>query len=315
MILAIGTVDDRVRRRLSAHGELVEVSPEDADAIARCLPHAVGIVARALATIDAAAIDAAPSLRVIGRSGVGVDRVDLEAATRRRIPVVITPNAGTRGVAEGALALMLHLVKRLGPMTSLVRNGDWNQRDAIPLGDLDGATLGIVGYGRIGRRLAELATALGMRVIAHDPYADGVDVPLTDLHGALAEADVLSLHAPLTLETRGLIGETALRHIKRGAVLVNCGRGGLLDLDAAYAALLDGRLGGVGLDVYEPEPPTDHPLFHHRDVVLTPHVMGLSRRAGALVFEEMADGMDDVLSGRRAPFVANPEVYDTAREP
>ena len=94
-------------------------------------------------------------------------------------------------------------------------------------------------------------------------------------------------------------------------MLVNCGRGGLLDLDAAYAALLDGRLGGVGLDVYEPEPPTDHPLFHHRDVVLTPHVMALSRRASALVFEEMADGMDDVLSGRRPAFVANPEVYDT----
>ena len=102
---------------------------------------------------------------------------------------------------------------------------------------------------------------------------------------------------------------------KLGAVLVNCGRGGLLDLDAAHAALLDGRLSGVGLDVFEPEPPADHPLFHHPDVVLTPHVMALSRRARALVFEEMAAGMDDVLSGRRAPFVANPDVYDTARTP
>ena len=315
MILAIGTVDDRVRSRLSAHGRLVEVDPGDAEAIGRWLPHAVGIVARAAATIDAAVIDAATALRVIGRSGVGVDRVDLAAATRRGIPVVITPNAGTRGVAEGALALMLHLVKRLGPMTSLVRDGRWTERDAIQLGDLDGATLAVIGYGRIGRRLAELATALGMRVIAHDPYAETADIALTDLHGALAQADVVSLHAPLTPETRGMIDETALQHIKPGAVLVNCGRGGLLDLDAAYAALLDGRLGGVGLDVYEPEPPTDHPLFHHRDVVLTPHVMALSRRASALVFEEMADGMDDVLSGRRAAFVANPEVYDTAGPP
>jgi phosphoglycerate dehydrogenase-like enzyme len=152
-------------------------------------------------------------------------------------------------------------------------------------------------------------------VIAHDPYAETADIALTDLHGALAQADVVSLHAPLTSETRGMIGATALEHIKPGAVLVNCGRGGLLDLDAAHAALLEGRLGGVGLDVYEPEPPTDHPLFHHRDVVLTPHVMALSRRASALVFEEMADGMDDVLSGRRAAFVANPEVYDTAGAP
>ena len=103
--------------------------------------------------------------------------------------------------------------------------------------------------------------------------------------------------------------------VKPGAVLINCGRGGLLDLDAAYAALLDGRLSGVGLDVFDPEPPDDHPLFHHPDVVLTPHVMALSRRARALVFEEMAAGMDDVLSGRRAPAVANPGVYQAPRTP
>jgi D-3-phosphoglycerate dehydrogenase len=311
MILAIGTVDDRVRARLSSHGELVEVAPDDGDAIERWLPEAVGIVARATAVIDADVLSA-PALRVVGRSGVGVDRVDLEAATRRGIPIVITPNAGTRGVAEGALALMLHLVKRLGPLTALVRDGRWAQRDSLPLGDLDGATLAVIGYGRIGRRVAELARAFGMRVLASDPYADDADV---ELHDALAAADVISLHAPLTPETQGLIGAAALRHVKPGAVLVNCGRGGLLDLDAAYAALLDGRLSGVGLDVFEPEPPPDHPLVHHPDVVLTPHVMALSRRARALVFEEMADGMDAVLSGRRAPFVANPDVYDPASTP
>ena len=308
MILAIGTVDDRVRARLSSHGELVEVAPDDGDAIERWLPEAVGIVARATAVIDADVLSA-PALRVVGRSGVGVDRVDLEAATRRGIPIVITPNAGTRGVAEGALALVLHLVKRLGPLTALVRDGSWAKRDSLPLGDLDGATLAVIGYGRIGRRVAELAGAFGMRVLASDPYADDADV---ELHDALAAADVISLHAPLTPETQGLIGAAALRHVKPGAVLVNCARGGLLALDAVYAALLDGRLSGVGLDVFEPEPPPDHPLFHHPDVVLTPHVMALSRRARALMFEEMADGMDAVLSGRRAPFVANPDVYDPA---
>jgi len=109
-----------------------------------------------------------------------------------------------------------------------------------------------------------------------------------------------------------LIDDVALRLVKPGAVLINCGRGGLLDLDAAYDALLDGRLSGVGLDVFDPEPPDDHPLFRHADVVLTPHVMALSRRARALVFEEMAAGMEDVLSGRRAPAVANPGVYEPA---
>jgi D-3-phosphoglycerate dehydrogenase len=317
-MLAIGSADDLVRERLQRYGRYFEVAADDRDAIARQLPTAVAIAARATAVIDAAVIDAAPRLRVIGRSGVGVDLVDLDAATARGIPVVIAPNAGTRAVAEGALALILYLVKRLGRFTALVRDGAWGTREELPLRDLDGATLGIVGYGRIGRRLAQIAVALGMRVLAHDPYANHelVDpaVTLTDLPGLLASADVISLHAPLTAETQGLIGRPQLANVKPGAVLVNCGRGGLLDLDAAHDALHDGRLSGVGLDVFDPEPPAHHPLFDHPDVVLTPHVMALSRRARQLVFAEMTDGMSEVLAGRRAPHVANPDVYEQQRE-
>lgn len=164
--------------------------------------------------------------------------------------------------------------------------------------------------------LAELATVLGMHVLAYDPYAASATVDpgvsMAQLPALLSESDVVSLHAPLTPETRGLIGADALGQIKRGAVLVNCGRGGLLDLDATYEALCDGRLSGLGLDVYAPEPPDEHPLFGHPDVVLTPHVMGLSRRARRLTFEELADGMAAVLSGRRPRHVANPEVLATA---
>jgi phosphoglycerate dehydrogenase-like enzyme len=314
VILAIGPADDLVRQRLAAYGPYVEVDAHDHDAVERHLAHAVGIAARATAQVDAATIDSAPHLRVIGRSGVGVDRVDVAAATARGIPVVITPNAGTRAVAEGTLALVLHLVKRLGPLTELVRDGEWNRREEIALGDLDGATLGVVGFGRIGRRVAEIAAVLGMTVLAHDPYAapDTADpaVTLVDLPTLLGAADVVTLHAPLSDETRHLIGAGALATVKRGAVLVNCGRGGLLDLDAAYDALRDGRLSGVGLDVFDPEPAQPHPLFRHPDVVLTPHVMGLSRRARRLVFAEMADGMAEVLAGRTAPSVANPDVYE-----
>jgi D-3-phosphoglycerate dehydrogenase len=313
MILAIGPGDALVAERLKSFGDYVEVAAEDRDAIARNLPETTAIAARATAVIDAALIDAAPQLRVIGRSGVGVDRVDLDAATARGIPVVITPTAGTRPVAEGALALLLHLVKRLGRFTSLVRDGRWSEREQIPIADLDGATLGIVGYGRIGRRLGELADVLGMRVLAHDPYADPTSiaprVTLVALPELLAAADAISLHAPLTPETQGLIGPAELAAVKPGAVLVNCGRGGLLDLDAAHDALRDGRLSGVGLDVFDPEPAPPHPLFAHPDVVLTPHVTALSRRGRTLVFTEMADGMADVLDGRRAPHVANPAVY------
>lgn len=313
MILAIGPADEVVQQRLDAYGPYAQVDVEDRDGIARHLAGVVAITARGTAVIDAALIDAAPGLRVIGRSGVGVDCVDVPAATARGIPVVIAPNAGTRAVAEGALALILHLVKRLGRLTQLVREGGWTRREELAPGDLDGATLGIVGYGRIGRRVADVASVLGMRVVAHDPYVDPAmatpAIPLMGLSELLAGADIVSLHAPLTTETRGLIGRRALEQIKPGALLVNCGRGGLLDLDAAYDALCAGRLSGVGLDVFSPEPPPHHPLFDHPDVVLTPHVMGLSRRARRLTLAEMADGMAEVLAGRRAPWVANPEVY------
>ncbi|HET8814986.1 MAG TPA: NAD(P)-dependent oxidoreductase [Solirubrobacterales bacterium] len=303
-----------MRDRLADHGPYIEVDAEDREAIERHLPQAVSIVARATALLDGATIAAAPRLRVIGRSGVGVERIDLASATERGIPVVIAPNAGARAVAEGTLALILHLVKRLGPLTELVRDGRWQLREELPLGDLDGATLGIIGYGRIGRRLAEIASVLGMTILAHDPYIalpeGDPTVTLVDLPTLLGAADVVSLHAPLTEETRHLIGPRALSEVKHGAVLVNCGRGGLLDLDAAYDALRDGRLSGIGLDVFDPEPPEGHALFSHPDVVLTPHVMALTRRARRLLFAEMAGGMADVLAGRRPPSVANPEIYE-----
>jgi phosphoglycerate dehydrogenase-like enzyme len=318
-ILAIGPADEVVQQRLHAHGRYVEVDVEDRAQVSAHLSEAVAIAARSTALIDAPTIGAAPRLRVIGRSGVGVDRIDLEAATARGIPVVIAPNAGTRAVAEGALALILHLVKRLGPLTVLVRDGEWSRRGELPPGDLDGATLGIVGYGRIGRRLGEIATGLGMEIVVTDPYLApdrvGPDVMLVDLAELLARADVISLHAPLTAETMGLIGRAELERIKPGAVLVNCGRGGLLDLDAAHEALLDARLGGLGLDVFDPEPPRHHRVFDHPSVVLTPHVLALSRRARRHVFAEMADGMARVLEGERAPNVANPEVYAQAVSP
>jgi phosphoglycerate dehydrogenase-like enzyme len=302
-----------VRQRLRTYGPYAQVNVDDRAAVAGYLPSAVAIAARSNAVIDASMIGAAARLRVIGRSGVGVDRIDLQAATEHGIPVVIAPDAGTRAVAEGTMALILHLVKRLGRLTALVRDGDWEGREQLAPGDVDGATLGIVGYGRIGRRLGEIAEALGMRIVVNDPYlapdALAPSVTRADLPDLLASAEVVSLHAPLTAETNGLIGRVELERISPGAVLVNCGRGELLDLDAAYDALCDGRLGGLGLDVFDPEPPEPHPLFHHPDVVLTPHVMALSRRARGRVFAEMADGMATVLDGGRAPHVANPDVY------
>jgi phosphoglycerate dehydrogenase-like enzyme len=317
-IVALGPVDSLVADRLRAFGDVVEASP-DGRSLAEILPDAIGLIARGNSLVDRPLIASAARLRVIGRSGIGVELVDLAAASARRIPVVVTPGAGTNAVAEGALALMLHLVKRLGVLTDLVRQGRWAERESVELGDLDGATLGIVGFGRIGRRLAELCAVLDMRLLAFDPYADHataarMGVELTDLARLAETADVISLHAPLTAETVHLVNAGLLARVRPGTVLVNCGRGGLLDLDAVHAALLDGRLSGVGLDVYEtePPPPGGHPIFQHPAVVLTPHVLGLSRRGRRRTFEEMADGMAAVLAGGRAPNIANPEIYEEA---
>jgi phosphoglycerate dehydrogenase-like enzyme len=250
-------------------------------------------------------LDRAPKLRVIGRSGIGVDNVPVEAARARGIPVVVTPGAGARAVAEGALTLMLAVVKRLPELGDAVLAADWTARDRLELGDLDGATLGIVGYGRIGRELADLARGLGMHVLAYDPHVDGASTPLDVL---FAESDVVSLHAPLTEETRGLVGPELLALAKPGLVLVNTSRGALISsLDDVLAALERGQLGGVGLDVFDPEPPDpSHALFAHPRVVVTPHALGITRRSRERIFREMAEAMAAVLRGEepRPEFVA-----------
>ncbi|MFL6252534.1 MAG: NAD(P)-dependent oxidoreductase [Actinomycetes bacterium] len=301
VVVALGPVDPALVAGVLGDGVSFVAEPNAAD-----LAVAVGAIARADAVVDAELLDRAPRLRVVARTGVGVDLVDLEAAKARGITVVITPGSGTRAVAEGVLALALHLVKRLGPLTDLVRDGRWAERSRVQVGDLDGATIGIVGYGRIGRRVGELGAAFGMRVLAHDPFSappPGLDCP--DLGTLAAASDVLTLHAPLTDQTRHLVDEAFLAGVRPEAVLVNCGRGGLLDLDATLAALRAGRLAGVGLDVFDPEPPPHHPLFDHPDVVLTPHLMGLTRRATAATFADAARGITDVLAGRRPAAVAN----------
>jgi len=316
LIVALGPVDALVGDILRPFGDVVEAAP-DGPSIESHLAHAIGLIARGTNIVDRQLLDGAPRLRVIGRSGIGFELIDLAAANARGIPVVVTPGAGATAVAEGALALILHLVKRLGVLTDLVRSGRWSERETVEIGDLDGTTLGIVGFGRIGRRLAAFGAALGMHVIASDPFADAPTalasgVALVELERLAETADVISLHAPLTPSTTHLIGAPFLTRVRPGTLLINCGRGGLLDLDAAHAALLDGRLAGIGLDVFDPEPPPagGHPIFRHPDVVLTPHVLGLSRLGRQRVFEDMAAGMAAVLGGGRAQHIANPEIFD-----
>jgi phosphoglycerate dehydrogenase-like enzyme len=306
VVVGLGTVDPSLVTGILGEeiSFVADPGPED-------LALAAGAIVRADAVVDAPFLDRVPRLRVLARTGVGVDHVDLPTASARGIPVIITPGSGTRAVAEGVLAMALHLVKRLVPLTDLVRQNRWAERTRIAVGDLDDATMGIVGYGRIGRRVGELAEAFGMRLVAYDPFsAPPTGIAAPDLATLAFASDVLTLHVPLTNETHHLVDKAFLDHIRPGTVLVNCSRGGLLDLDSALAAIQSGRLAGVGLDVFDPEPPQHHPLFDHPNVVLTPHLMGLTRRATAATFADAARGVVDVLAGRAPAAVANPDWAD-----
>lgn len=270
------------------------------------LRNAVGAIVRAAYVLDAAALAAMPSLKVAARTGVGYDLVDVAAADNHGIAIAITPGSNSQAVAEGVMAHALHLVKRLAPLHKLVATGKFADRTKYPVGDLEGATMGILGFGRIGSRVAHLASAFGMKVVAFDPF---VEVPAqyraASIDEVLKNADVLSLHMPLTAENKNLINATTLKTMKPGAILINCSRGALIDLDAALVALNSGQLGGLGLDVFDPEPPAHHAIFDHENVLLTPHVMGLSVKATQATFIDAARAVRAVIDGQEPDALVN----------
>ena len=273
---------------------------------AQDLAVAQGALVRAAFEFNKSVFDAMPNLKVIARTGVGTELVDLNEADTRNIPVVVTPGSNTDAVAEGVIAQLLHLSKRLGPLTKLVATGKWEQRTNYPVGDLANQTLGIIGYGRIGKKVAEFASVFNMKILAFDPIAQ---IPTSQNADSIAEvltkSDFITLHVPLTPQTTGLIGKTELASLKTGTILINCSRGALVDLDAALESLNSGNLGGLGLDVFDPEPPKHHPIFDHENVVLTPHVMGLSNQATFATYVMAAEGARDVLTGVKPKAIAN----------
>lgn len=301
IVVGLGPVEtDVVQPVLGGDIRFIE-SPTEAE-----IAEAAGAIVRAAFVFDAAQFAKMPNLKVVARTGVGTDLVDLDEAAQRSIPVVITPGSNTNAVAEGAIAHALHLTKRLGPLHRLVSGGGWNDRTKYPVGDFESKTIGIVGFGRIGRRVAKLAEAFDMSVLAYDPFADiPAENSVKDIVDLVSRSDVVTLHVPLTAETNQMVNAALLASFKAGAVLVNCGRGALIDLEAALVALNNRQLGGLGLDVFDPEPPSHHALFDHENVVLTPHVMGLSVRSTVQTFIDAALGVRDVLEGRRPLAIAN----------
>lgn len=302
ILVALGSVEaGLVEPELAPHQQLIH-NPTEAD-----LARADAAIVRAAYRVDRELLDRMPALKVIARTGVGTDLVDVAEANRRGIPVVITPGSNTASVAEGVFSHLLALVKKLSTLTSLVRDGRWEERSKVAVGDLEGFTLGIIGYGRIGRRVARIAEAFDLKVLAFDPFADvPAGIRCATVEELLRRSDFVTLHVPLTPENHNLINAKRLALLPAGAILVNCSRGGLVDLDAAHEALLSGQLGGLGLDVFDPEPPAHHAVFDHANVVLTPHLMGFTRQGMAHTVRDAAKGAVDVLAGRSPAAVATP---------
>ncbi len=309
-IVLAGDLSTSAADRLRVVGELIEVDPRDEAALVESVRNADALVVRTTARVTRKVIEAGGRLKVIGRAGVGLDNVDLSAARERGISVVYTPAASTRAVAEMTVGLILAVERHLVAGDAMVRDGRFLEaRRSFLSRELHECTLGIVGMGRIGQAVATIcARGLGMRVIYNDIEdieANGVDAEAmrskVDLY---ASADVLTLHVPLTDATRGMIDAEALGQFKTGATLINTSRGAVLDADAVAKSLIAGKLGGLGVDVFDEEPPgIDHPLLHAPRVSLTPHLS--SRTPGAL--ERMNDVVDDVirvLGGERPMYAA-----------
>ncbi len=251
-------------------------------------------------------------LRVISRTGIGYDSVDVEAATARGIVVCNAPDAPTVSTAEHALALLLCVAKQLPACQQRLRDAEGDYFALNEAIELDGRTLGLVGFGRIARRVGAVAAALGMRVLACDPYlAADPDLDLVDFETLLREAELISVHAPLTGETRQLFDAAAFAAMKPGVVFVNAARGGLVDHDALLAALDSGQVAAAGLDVTDPEPlPVDHPLLRHPRAVVTPHIASATDRGKRRLYEHAIDNALRVIAGERPATVVNPEVYE-----
>jgi D-3-phosphoglycerate dehydrogenase / 2-oxoglutarate reductase len=280
-------------------GRAIAVGPDDAD-----LATAHAVLAGAKRAWNADAFALGPTMKVISRIGIGYDNVVVADATAAGIIVCNAPDAPTVSTAEHTLMLMLATVKNLPAQTDRARQGLPGATTGTAL-ELDGTTLGLVGYGRIARRVGAAGRAMGMSVLASDPYlteAEGCE--LVDLATVFAESDVISLHAPAVAETHHMINATSLATMKRGVYLVNCARGGLVDQDALLGALESGQVAGAGLDVTDPEPlPVGHPLLDHPQVIVTPHVASATVEGRRRLYAHAIDNALNVLAGLPASIV------------
>ena len=318
-IVSTAPLVDWVTEELTREFELqIVATTEKPPLVASMGPDVTAIIVPGPLLIDAEVMEAAPNLRVIARTGVGFDTVDIQEASARKIPVTYTPGVLSRAVAEHAVALILAATKMLPTWQRAVLEGRWDDRYSAVSQDLEGSTLGIVGLGRIGREVWKLMQPFDTQFLVHDPYlktaaleADGIFlVPLQEL---LENSDVVTLHVPLTDVTRAMINSDNISQFKPGATLVNTSRGAVVGShDLLHQALENGPLGCVALDTFVDEPPdTSHPLFRHPRAILSPHVASRTPQAKYRVYRTMLDDLKTVLSGAIPPLdhVVNAQLY------
>ena len=300
-ILITDGLDERGQSILRASSHVDEKSGLPAEELATAIPEYDALVVRGQTRVTAGLLEAASRLKVIGRAGVGVDNIDLEAAKKHNIAVVNAPTSTTTAVAELAFGLLLAVARDIPRADAAMKQGEWLKKQMEGV-ELSGKTLGIIGYGRIGIEVGKRAAAFGMNVVVYDPnvtedelsHSDAEPVSLQDLY---AWSDFISLHLPLNVQTRDLIGPQAFTQMKQDVRIVSTARGGIIDEEAMLAALKSGKVAGVGLDVFEKDPPGLTELVSHPHVIATPHVGAQTAEAQSRAAEDIAREVLSALRG------------------
>lgn len=270
-----------------------------------------------IAKCDGNAIEKSPNLKVIGRTGVGYDSVDVETATKLGIPVVITPGANNRSVAEHAVAMMFALSKNLLEAQNEMCKGNWEIRGAKKAFELEGKTVGILGLGAIGRETAKICRGIGMKICAYDPFMTKEQVEANDAvyydnyMDLLRDSDIVTIHIPLTEQTKNMIGKEQFSIMKKTALIINCSRGGIINEEDLVNALKNGVIAGAGTDVFVNEPPkADDPLLNCPNLIVSPHSAAQTREAVIKMAQMCVKGCLAILDGKKWPYVADTKVYE-----
>jgi len=312
-ILISDLVDRAAVDMLKKEHEVVEAEPS-MEELKEMIGEYEGILIRSRTKLTADIISAAKKLKVIGRAGIGVDNIDLKAATEHGIIVVNAPGSNSLSVVELTIGQMISIARKLVKADAHVRSGEWKRKAFVGV-ELMGKTLGLIGFGRIGSEVAMRAQVFGMNVITYDPYvkrevAENMGVRVVETkEELLKESDFVSIHALLTDETRGLISAPEFGIMKDSAFIINCARGGIVDEKALYDALKNRKIAGAALDVYEHEPPVNSPLLELDNIIFTPHIGASTREAQQRAGTVAAEQMLTALRGERPRFLVNRDVW------